>query len=69
MNLVGLLTSLLPLILRIPDLIKSGSEVVAILRAAPGTPEEIRAQLDDYNRRLDEALEAVKNARLPVSDG
>ena len=58
-------TALLPLLLQIPQLVKAGAEITSIIKSDPQTPEAIKAKIAEYNARLDEALEAVKNARLP----
>lgn len=63
--MLALATALLPLILRIPDLIKVGFEVTSILKSDPGTTEEVKVKLTEYDKRLGEALEAVRSARLP----
>ena len=64
MSAIALATALLPFILRIPDLLKVGSEIAAIIKSDPGTPEEVKAKIAEYNKRLDDALKLVAEARL-----
>ena len=67
MSILALATTLLPLILRITDLIKAGVEITQVIQGDPGTDAETKAQIAEYNTRLDAALLAVQNARLPVA--
>ena len=66
MNVVGLLSSLLPLLLQIPTLIKSVVEVTTILNADPATPQEVKDKLTEFHARLDEAMALAVAARLPA---
>lgn len=54
---------LLPLLQALPTLVESGFKVYAAVKDDPGTPDEVKVELEAISARLNEIVERVKTLR------